>query len=118
MSQLSQEVMVDPAMLGDDLILASLITDQLRKLKSSANAEVDLSTLRISVRGNLLTTSALELVTVGSLWVRNFPSPQLPGSGPWRVLTIDHRVDWGPWVTVENGWAGRLDYFHRHFRRA
>lgn len=122
MSQVNQQVVVDPHMLGDDLILASLLVDQLRKLRSFAGAEVDMSTLRLSFRndglGLVLKTSALEAVTVGSRWVKNFPTPQATGPGPWRVLTIDHRVDWGPWITVENGWAGRLSDFHRHFRRA
>lgn len=79
-----------------------------------------MSTLRVSLRrdvlGLVLKASALELVTVGSKWIRS--GAPVGKQGPFKVLTIDHRVEQNmPWLTVEDGWCGRLDYFHRDYTR-
>lgn len=122
MSKLSQRSVIRDELLNDDLLLSSVIIDQVKKLRSFAakeRTEVDMSTLRISFArdtlGLSIKTSALEAVTVGSLWTVNAVRPSR--RGPFRVLTIDHRVADGPWITVEDGWSGRLDYFHRSYTR-
>lgn len=124
MTQISKAAVVPESLLDDVTMFAGAVGDVVRQLHREASvkfsSEIDLSTLRISLRrdaiGLVLKASALELVTVGSRWVRNgAPSSK---SGPFKVLTIDHRVDQvHPWITVEDGWSGRLDYFHRDYTR-
>lgn len=119
MSQLSQRSVIRCELLDDDLLLSSVIIDQLKKLRSAARTEVDMSTLRIGFERDgfhfFIRTTVLEAVTVGSEWITSTPNKVW---GPFRVLTIDYRGEPDrPWITLDNGWAGRLDYFHRYYAR-
>ena len=105
-------------------LFATFVGETVHKLVRESvtkfDTEIDLSTLRVTTQrdslGLSLKASALELVTVGSRWIRN--GAPVSKQGPFKVLTIDHRVDQTyPWLTVEDGWCGRLDYFHRDYTR-
>lgn len=124
MSQISHAEVFMESLLDDVTAFSGFVGSVVQQLHRDAavkfGSEIDLSTLRISLRrdslGLSLKASALELVTVGSRWIRN--GAPVSKQGPFKVLTIDHRVDLThPWLTVEDGWAGRLDYFHRDYTR-
>lgn len=119
MSQLSQRSVIRCELLDDDLLLSSVIIDQIKKLRSLARTEVDMSTLRIGFERDglhfFIRTTVLEAVTVGSEWVPVDSAFRLEHG---RVLTIDYRGEPDrPWITLDNGWGGRLDYFHRYYAR-
>lgn len=124
MSQLSQRSVIRDELLNDDLLLSSVIIDQVKKLRSFAanqRTEVDMSTLEISFgrdpRGLSIKTSALEAVAVGSEWTATTPNGHSL-TGVHTVLTIEDRGEPDrPWILVDDGWSGRLDYFHRYYTR-
>lgn len=121
MSQIHYQTVVPEQWLDDDLLLSSALIDQVNKLRSyaaSERTEVDMSTLRVgffrSEFGLTLRASALETVTVHSEWVGTGP---LGDREPARVLVINHLKGYQPWITLDSGWCGRLDYFHRNYKR-